>query len=429
MEVKPVRETATFHISHRDERPSHKTDITANLAMVTAPADPPIQQVNRTLSSLMIAGGQIVPVLHKLTPTNDDLHQIWQLLTRAVHPLDFLVLSVLGWAMVPLFGCLYYAILNRKLNAAYETSYLYQFADHISQAARLAIVVYGFDCLILALAGMGFNFSRIGNLSQGFAKILYIAWAAQRLSVFKRYLLAQTFSRQSGKLGRATIVDRLADGIIYIITALFLLDILDVEMGIGVRSIFAFGSAGTLVVGLASRDLAAMFVSGLTLSTSDRIREGDHVRFGDGTTGKVVTIGWMQTRIQGYDNLIVVVPNSELGMQRVKNVSRITMCQVKETIRLRYEDADRVEACSAAILEEIKANCPKAITDGTKPFRAFWVGYEADHLKMMIDTHHNIKPLGQAYWANKQKVMQAIQRGVKKSGCDFVTTLWPKPAK
>ena len=456
----------------------------------------------------MIAGGQIIPVLRKLTPSNNDVNVIWELLRHAVHPMDFVVLTLLGWGTVPLFRILYYTCYSSSTATTsssssksssspsttttttttstngekgggglvrnngkalvpptslfdddFRCSYMFHISNHIAQAARLAILVYMVDCLTVVLTGLGFSFNHLSNLSLGFAKILYIVWAAQRLSVFKRYLLGRAFSRHPGKLGQAAIVDRLMDGIIYIVTGLFLMDILDVEMGVGVSSIFAFGSAGTLVVGLASKDVASMFVSGLTLTTTDHVREGDHVKFGDGTTGQIVRIGWMHTTIRGYDELIEVVriqcrvvscrvvssfggdrrkqqpsiprapwlldllshtplspphlwlccfafdvprtkknhqvPNSVLGMQRVKNISRLNMCQVKENLRLRYDDATKIPQCCADILQEIQQSCPDVITDGTRPLRAVWRGYEKDHLVVMVDVHFlNIKPIG-----------------------------------
>jgi len=78
----------------------------------------------------------------------------------------------------------------------------------------------------------------------------------------------------------------------------------------------------------------------------------------------------------------------------VKNISRCPRCQVKENLRIRYEDADKLPACLPDILEEIKKSCPDVITKG-RPFRAMWIGYEADHLKVMVDTHFNLKPTGQ----------------------------------
>jgi small-conductance mechanosensitive channel len=336
--------------------------------------------VKATKRSLFMAGGQIVPTLSKFAAGKDKLSEIGENLTDAVHPGDFVFLALLGWASVPLCGLLL-ATFDRRRKYSYNETYIYQLANHVSQAARIALVVYAVDLVVVVLNTLGFTYFHVGQVSQAFAKIIYVAWASQRLSVFKRHILSEAVSHKPDQLGRVSMIDRLVDGLIYICTGLFLLDILNVELGVGLTSVFAFGSAGTIVVGLATKDIAAMFVSGLTLTTSNRISEGDDVRFGDGTSGKVDKIGWMQTTIRNYDEMIEVVPNSILGNQRVKNVSRVKMCQVKQFLRFRFEDARKFDQLLPSILEEIKESCPKAITDGSRPFRAFWTGYREDYLE------------------------------------------------
>jgi len=304
---------------------------------------------------------------------------------------------------------------------------MFQIADHISQAARLAIVVYAVDCCVVVLHTVGFSFSNLNQLSKGFAKILYVVWIAQRVSVFKRHLVAEAVSRRPDQLGRAKIIDKLLDGVIFICTGLCLLDVLDVQMGIGISGVFAFGSAGTLIIGLATQNVATMFVNGLALTTSDRFMEGDMVVLGDGTSGIVQKVGWMQTTIRHYDELIAVIPNSEIGMQRVKNISRVKKCRVLQTLRFKYEDAEKLPKISEDILEEIKNDCPEAITDGSSPWRVVWTDYKEDYLSVRVDTHFNLPPVGPAYWENRQKVLHAINRAVvKKNNVQFVTTFYPQ---
>jgi small-conductance mechanosensitive channel len=336
--------------------------------------------VKATKQSLCMAGGQIVPALSKFAVGKDKLSEIGEHLIDAVHPGDFAFLALLGWASVPFCGLLF-ATFDRKRKHPYNESYMYQLANHISQAARIALVVYAVDLVVVVLNTLGFAYFHVGQVSQAFAKIIYVAWASQRISVFKRHILSQAISCKPDQMGRASMIDHLVDGIIYICTGLFLLDILNVEMGAGFTSVFAFGSAGTLVVGLATKDIAAMFVSGLTLTASNLISEGDDVTFGDGTSGTVENIGWMQTTIRNHDEMIEIVPNCKLGNQRVKNVSRVNMCQVKQLLRFRYQDAKKFDQLLPSILEEIKEACPKAITDGSRPFRAFWTGYREDFLE------------------------------------------------
>jgi small-conductance mechanosensitive channel len=63
-------------------------------------------------------------------------------------------------------------------------------------------------------------------------------------------------------------------------------------------SIFAFGGAVMLKVGLASQNLAIMFVNGLELMASDCIKQGNHIGFGNGNNGQITNIGWFQTTLK-----------------------------------------------------------------------------------------------------------------------------------
>jgi small-conductance mechanosensitive channel len=275
---------------------------------------------------------------------------------------------------------------------------------------------------VVVLHTLGFGFSELSSISKGLAKILYVCWAAQRISVFKRHLLSQAVSGKRNKLGRAATVDRLVDGMIYLCTGFFLLDVLNVDMGVGITSVFAFGSAGTLIVGLASQNLATMFVNGLVLTASDRIERGDHIRFGNGNNGQITKIGWFQTTLKHYDQLVEVIPNSELGMQRVTNLSRVDKCRVRQVLRFRYQDADHFDQLLPDILKEIKDSCPKAFTDGSAPFRAYWTDFKENHLAVTVEAHFDLPPMGERFWANKQECLQAIHRAVQRHDVQFVTT-------
>ena len=291
------------------------------------------------VSSRIFSGGWIVPTLQRLVVTREEWYAIGEHLVEAIHPADVLFLTVVASFAVHPIGSSLYALYGKYgyqrhhhrikkdkqpetlAQPQYENSNMYVVCDLLSQVAQLALLVFVVDCLVICLKVLGFEFRffvdddtshshypgrspvttsmeevRI-SVGQSLSKIVYIAWAAYRLSILKRYVLSQAVERHPDRLGRVSLVDKIVDAIIYMVTAMFVLDVLDVELGAGVRSIFAFGSAGTLVVGLASKDAASMLVSGITLSTADRIAEGDHVRFGDGTAGKVIKIGWFHTYV------------------------------------------------------------------------------------------------------------------------------------
>lgn len=146
-----------------------------------------------------------------------------------------------------------------------------------------------------------------------------------------------------------------------------------------------------------------------------RMYVGDNVQFGDGTSGKVMTLGWMETTLRGGDNVLTRVPNSMLASQKVSNLSRLRQSQVKQTLRFHYEDAENIPQVLEDIRNEIKRSCPRLIKNNARPFRVFLTNFNEDHLEVMVDTHHNIAPLGDAYWKNRQEVLMAIFRAIKKN--------------
>ena len=53
-------------------------------------------------------------------------------------------------------------------------------------------------------------------------------------------------------------------------------------------------------------------MSGLTLHLSEKMYEGDSVRFSDGTSGNIEKMGWFETMIRNSDELVVGIPNTEV---------------------------------------------------------------------------------------------------------------------
>mmetsp|Transcript_15824 Transcript_15824/g.34086 ORF Transcript_15824/g.34086 Transcript_15824/m.34086 type:complete len:211 (+) Transcript_15824:1040-1672(+) len=199
----------------------------------------------------------------------------------------------------------------------------------------------------------------------------------------------------------------------------YLLNYLEVYTGIAIKSLFSIGATGTLVFGLASKDVASQIIGGLTLHLSDKIFVGDDVRFYDGTQGKIEKMGWFETMIRNSDELVVGIPNTQLSGQRVYNLSRTPRSQVKQELRISYDDASKIPKLLETIKDEIKRSCPKLITDGSRPFRAHWRNFEDDHLQIVVDCHFMIKPTGGEYWDNRQVVLEAIYRAAKKTGVHF----------
>uniref|UniRef100_A0A7S4J3C4 Mechanosensitive ion channel MscS domain-containing protein n=1 Tax=Odontella aurita TaxID=265563 RepID=A0A7S4J3C4_9STRA len=364
-----------------------------------------------------------LPSLSSLIITPGDIPRIREALEQYdVNASDFILLLFLGFGTVPLFEIVYSQWLkfSYKDHTPLRDTYAYLAIVHFGQAARIAIVVCLADLLSVVLSAVGFPLFAGRDVDLGLmtARVMYSIWFAHRLVVLKRYVLSRLVETKPDRLqvGKAKIINRFINAIIALLTVIFVVDILDANIGAGLGSLFAMGGMGTLVFSLASKDLAGHLVSGLALTASDKFYEGDQIRLGDGTSGFVVRMSWLHTIIRGSDEINTKIPNSTIANMRVANLSRMDKCQVKQVIYFQHADADKMTALCAAIKDKIVGSCPELITDGSRPFRVHWTNIASDRLELTVDCRFNIKPIGDKYMDNRMTVFQAIDAAVNKVG-------------
>ncbi len=82
--------------------------------------------------------------------------------------------------------------------------------------------------------------------------------------------------------------------------------------------ITAFG-IGSLAIGMAAKDTLAHMISGFTLMIDRPFRIGDRIQLNNGQIGDVLDIGLRSTRIKTLDNILLIIPNSDLCNTMVTN--------------------------------------------------------------------------------------------------------------
>ena len=406
--------------------------------------------------------GKIRPHLSKLYIHPEKLQRIWEELIYAIDLEDVVLLIVLSLFSVPI-GRLFYRVFERDITSSssssssstkadevagsqsrhspckkvpenvfqtraqkrkelcddYFESVTYCIASLIQQLARLAVVVFWFDCVLIALQVMGYSFEAMRDPSGDFARCLFTTWGCFNLMHLKRYLLGEAIECKPDNLGKAVVFDRVVDVLIYLALGLSIMDTINFQIGPGLASLFAFGGLGTFVFGMASRDMAAQIVSGIAVTTSERFHVGEDIRLGDSTRGVVEAMGWFYTDLRGSDEIIIKIPNNELANQRISNFSRMDKCQVKVNLRISYADHAKIPKFCTDLKSELVKECAHLIHDGSRPFRANWRGFENDHLLVIVDTHHYRKPTGDEFFENQELVLQIIARVAEESGVTF----------
>jgi small-conductance mechanosensitive channel len=176
---------------------------------------------------------------------------------------------------------------------------------YFAQAVQLSLLVYIIDLFIVVCCldsdndddDDDNNNNNIDNnvavdISFLCAKILYTLYAANVCAKVKHYLLIKYIGEMKKKDGLALLINHLANAMIGGVAAMIIIDILELS-GLGIRSAFALGSAGTLAITLGTQTLVSHVVSGFTMTTSNRFYVGDFVKFGNGSnafSGTVVSM-------------------------------------------------------------------------------------------------------------------------------------------
>jgi len=121
-------------------------------------------------------------------------------------------------------------------------------------------------------------------------------------------------------------------------------------------------------------------------------------------------MGWLNTEIRGFDEVITKIPNTQLSDIRISNRSRMMYSQVKQRLRFDYEAIDMIPQLCEEIREEISLSCPKVVTDGSRTFRVKWTDYQSDHVEVVVDCRLRNGPSGEKYYEARQGILEAIAR-------------------
>lgn len=115
--------------------------------------------------------------------------------------------------------------------------------------------------------------------------------------------------------------------------------------GYSISGLLAFGGIGGIAVGFAAKDLLANFFGGLMIYLDRPFSVGEWIRSPDKEIeGVVEDIGWRLTRIRTFDKRPLYIPNAVFANISVENPSRMSNRRIYETVGIRYEDINSMDA-------------------------------------------------------------------------------------
>ncbi len=138
---------------------------------------------------------------------------------------------------------------------------------------------------------------------------------------------AKRLSRQQAMLLRR--------GVFYGILILFSISALR-ELGFDFTVLLGAAGIVTLAVGFASQTSVSNLISGLFLVVERAIEVGDVVRVGD-TTGEVLSVDLLSTKIRTFDNLLVRIPNETVVKAQITNLNRLPIRRVDLQVGVSYD--------------------------------------------------------------------------------------------
>lgn len=124
--------------------------------------------------------------------------------------------------------------------------------------------------------------------------------------------------------------------IITVILYIALIIVLVSSLGLSTAGIIAAFSAVALAVALALKDSLASLANGVIIIFTKPFKKGDYVEI-NGTDGLVQDIRLFNTKILTYDNVEVIIPNSEILSTDMINYSAMPVRRVVINIPLPYE--------------------------------------------------------------------------------------------
>jgi len=186
-------------------------------------------------------------------------------------------------------------------------------------------------------------------------------------------------------------------------------------LGFSISGVLAFGGVGGIAVGFAAKDLLSNFFGGLFIYMDRPFAVGDWIRSPDREIeGVVEKIGWRVTLIRTFDKRPLYIPNGIFSQIAVENPSRMHNRRIKETIGIRYDDADKMQTITGQVEEMLKDH-PEI--DADKTLMVNFNSFAPSSLDFFIYTFTKTTNW-EKYHTIKQDILLKILKIVEENGAE-----------
>lgn len=180
-------------------------------------------------------------------------------------------------------------------------------------------------------------------------------------------------------------------------------------LGFPATSFVAIVGAAGLAIALAFQGTLSHLASGVMLLTFRPFQVGDFVDAG-GTSGTVEEIGMFTTTLRTPDNIRIIVPNSKISGETIKNYSANATRRIDLVIGVHYDDD----------LDLAKSTIERIITADERVLEDPAPVVEVNELgASSVDFVVRPWVKTEDFWATKWALTKALKEGVEEAGLSF----------
>jgi small-conductance mechanosensitive channel len=196
------------------------------------------------------------------------------------------------------------------------------------------------------------------------ADILFIVASALQVAIWAReVILGMIRSRVGEDPGSSTLGNAMAIIRVLVSVAVFAIAfivILD-NLGVNVTALVAGLGIGGIAIGLAAQGIFSDLFAALSILFDKPFRRGETIRYGTGTDvtiGTVERIGLKTTRLRSQTGEQVIMANTKLLEQEVRNLAEAKVRRIALTFSLTYQtspdDLDRLPSIADEVVKALK---------------------------------------------------------------------------
>jgi len=281
---------------------------------------------------------------------------IWAYITSEGKWIAYVFLIVFFVLLVNYGLKLFLNVLARKVGAT-KNPWDDAFIEAVRKPLRFLVWVIGisFAATIVDKLGDKNDLLPFINNIRTAGIIFLFAWFLLRLAKSVEKNIKKLKEEDDNNYDHTTLeaVSKLLRIAIFITAALVTME----HFEIPIAGVLTFGGIGGIAIGFAARDLLANFFGAMMIYMDRPFTVGDWIRSPDrNIEGTVESIGWRLTRIRTFNKRPLYVPNSIFSGIAVENPSRMSNRRIKETIGIRYDDAEKMGIIVTKVKQMLQAH-------------------------------------------------------------------------